>query len=77
MENIIVTKKKVNLGKNILQKKKMIQITGFDLAMCFEKDNRMVRQSLYTEDMQFAPEIVAGKEHDVAVDVWGLGRIIL
>ena len=45
--------------------------------MCFTLGKTQVRQSLYTDDMQFAPEIEAGKEHDVAVDVWGLGQIIL
>ena len=27
--------------------------------------------------MQFAPEIMAGVEHDKAVDVWGLGQLTL
>ena len=27
--------------------------------------------------MQLAPEIMAGKEQSAAVDVWGLGRVVL
>ena len=29
------------------------------------------------EGMQFAPEIMQGIEHDVVVDVWGLGQLVL
>ena len=34
-------------------------------------------QSFYVEGMQFAPEIMEGIEHDMAVDVWGLGQLVL
>ena len=27
--------------------------------------------------MQLAPEIMAGRQHSVAVDVWGFGRVVL
>ena len=27
--------------------------------------------------MEFAPEIMEGIEHDAAVDVWGLGQVML
>ena len=39
IENIIVEKEKVNIGKNCpLKTKRKLKIAGFDLAMCFEKD---------------------------------------
>ena len=52
-------------------------MAGFDLAMCFEKDAYSVIQQFNIADVQFAPEIMAGTEHDYAVDVWGLGQVAL
>ena len=45
--------------------------------MCLEKDAYKVIQRFNIEGVQFAPEIMAGMEHDFAVDVWGLGQVAL
>ena len=52
-----------------------VQITGLDLAFCFERDNEQVCQSLEVQDCEFAPEVRAGLPQGQAVDVWGLGLV--
>ena len=54
-----------------------VRIAGFDLAKCLKNDECQVRQRFYVENVVFAPEIMAGIEHDAVVDVWGLGRVAL
>ena len=52
-----------------------VQITGLDLAFCFERDNEQVCQILEVQDCEFAPEVKAGLPQGHAVDVWGLGLV--
>ena len=81
MENILVknghSRKNDNRASQEKQKKLRFRIAGFDLAMCFDRDAYQVRQSFNIPGVQFAPEIMAGTEHDYAVDVWGLGQVAL
>ena len=52
-----------------------VQITGLDLAFCFERDNEQVCQVFNVQNCEFAPEVNAGLPQGHAVDVWGLGLV--
>ena len=49
-------------------------MTSFDFAICLKKD-ATVQQTFNCESRPMAPEIVSGKPHDMAADVWSFGQL--